>query len=72
MKQLFKSFICFLVDCTEFKIESYLSLIICWDDSIESRHFDEFVVIYLRIGSCLAYVYQVMEHVGSLESTREA
>ena len=42
--QLFRSFICFLVDSIDFKTESYLSLINCCDDSIELRRFDRLVI----------------------------
>ena len=41
---LLRSFIFFLVDCIDFKTESYLSLISCCDDSIESRRFDRLVI----------------------------
>ena len=39
-----RSFICFLVNCIDFKIESYLSPINCCDYSIESRRFDRLVI----------------------------
>ena len=42
--QLLRSFICFLVDCIDFKTEACLSLINCCDDSIESRCFDRLVI----------------------------
>ena len=41
---LLRSFIFFLVDCIDFKTESYLLLINCCDDSIESRRFDGLVI----------------------------
>ena len=45
LHQLLRSFICFLVNCIDFKTESYLSLINCCDDSIASRRFDTWLVI---------------------------